>query len=549
MNTWTCAGASRRSRIRSRSPAPPKSRRRRIALIGSSRSSISSTDAAMAPTSGTRSWPLHSVSRRRHSARRSRQALAADLVEDPGVVGVGVRGGAEVGRVPLELVDAGRSAPGPRRPAGSPPRRRRPRRGAARRAGATISVKRSRSSGSAGAAASANSPPARRPAPSVSTTRPARRHRLEPVLDQVLGVDQLAVGGVQLALALLQAEPPAPRLLQPARRARRSARSSAWSSSSEPRISARALLELGDPPVAAVDVEVVEARGGHGVVRRPALLQDAAPAGRARSPRRRSRRAAARARASSASISAIASSLEKPMMLRVSLRPWVPRRPLRVCPARVTRKPGPARPSADSTQSALRAGSSTWACTQPENGESLKSSLPATRSGSAGPRSGRSSSTPSNVSRPRSRSPSMAAEKSSSRSSGTSIIRALRAEHGLDRRAPRAPPRARRRPARPRTAAPRRCSPLARATSARSSCIRAGIRPARFSSDARSRRSSPCRSLSGNWRRSTASRSRRIRSWLALPAGEPLARRAAGGAANASADISADSTSGAPASD
>ena len=55
----------------------------------------------------------------------------------------------------------------------------------------------------------------------------------------------------------------------------------------------------------------------------------------------------------------------------------------------------------------------------------MKTSLPATRSGSAGPRSGRSSSTPSKVRRPRSRSPSIAAAKPSSRSSGTSIIRAL----------------------------------------------------------------------------------------------------------------------------
>ena len=124
------------------------------------------------------------------------------------------------------------------------------------------------------------------------------------------------------------------------------------------------------------------------------------------------------------------------MMLRVSLRPWAPRRPLRVWPARVTRRPLPARPAAVSTQSALRAGSSTCACTQPENGESLNTSLPAIRSGSAGPRSGRSGSTPSNVSRPRSRRPSMAAEKSSSLSSGTSIIRRRRAEDRLDRRAP-----------------------------------------------------------------------------------------------------------------
>ena len=77
MKTWTCAGASRRSRIRSRSFAAPNSSRRRIALIGSSRSSISSTDADIAPASGTRSWPLHSVSRRRHSERRWASPVAS----------------------------------------------------------------------------------------------------------------------------------------------------------------------------------------------------------------------------------------------------------------------------------------------------------------------------------------------------------------------------------------------------------------------------------------------------------------------------------------
>ena len=75
MNGLDGAGASRRSRIRSRSPEAPNSSRRRIALIGSSRSSMSSIEAAIAPTSGTRSWPLHSVSRRRHSDRRSASPL------------------------------------------------------------------------------------------------------------------------------------------------------------------------------------------------------------------------------------------------------------------------------------------------------------------------------------------------------------------------------------------------------------------------------------------------------------------------------------------
>ena len=200
--------------------------------------------------------------------------------------------------------------------------------------------------------------------------------------------------------------------------------------------------------------------------------------------------------ASSPSMSAMASSLEKPMMLRVSLRPWAPRRPLRVWPARVTRRPAPASSAALSTHRALRAGSSTCAWTQPENGESLKSSLPAIRSGSAGPRSGRSSSTPSKVSRPRSCRPSMAAEKSSSRSSGTSITRAE-------------PPRTvsiavRQRASSGATSTSSATngswstvSPLACATSARSSCIRAGIRPARLSSEVRSRRSSLWRWLSG----------------------------------------------------
>ena len=192
------------------------------------------------------------------------------------------------------------------------------------------------------------------------------------------------------------------------------------------------------------------------------------------------------------------------MMLRLSLRPWVPRRPLRVWPARVTRKPAPRGRTASSTHSALRDASPTWACTQPENGESLKTSLPATRSGSAGPRSGRSSSTPSNVSRPRSRSPSIAAAEAApaGRPAPASSGRSRRGRS----RSPcaTAPPRARRRrssatkgssstpmplrPARPRHAARR---------------IRAGTRPARLSSDARSRRSSAWRWLSGNWSRST----------------------------------------------
>ena len=234
------------------------------------------------------------------------------------------------------------------------------------------------------------------------------------------------------------------------------------------------------------------------------------------------------------------------MMLRVSLRPWAPRRPLRVWPARVTRKPAPARPSADSTHSALRDASPTWACTQPEKGESLKTSLPATRSGSAGPRSGRSSSTPSKVSRPRSRSPSIAAAKPSSRSSGTSIIRAL---------APRTVSIAVRHRASSGATSTSSATkgssstpiPLARATSARSSSIRAGTRPARLSSDARSRRSSAWRWLSGNWSRSTASRSRRIRScsrWK--PASHCWACICS--TANDSLDSSAASTSGAWAS-
>ena len=159
------------------------------------------------------------------------------------------------------------------------------------------------------------------------------------------------------------------------------------------------------------DVDVVPAGAQHRLV-------GAAGAG-LRSPRspstarrrRSSSASCASSRSSSSSMSAIASVLQKPMMFAVSARPWLPRVPRRVCPARVTRSPRPSRSAASSTHSALRGGVGDVARTHRLNGRVLEHAAcrrSARRVRWRGRRCGAWTGTPSNVSRPRSCSGSIA---------------------------------------------------------------------------------------------------------------------------------------------
>src|ERR1035441_8995414 len=78
-NRATSSDFSTRREMRNRSFAGPNGRVARMSLTGSRRGWISSSAAPNAPASGTRSWPLHSDRRRRHSWRRSARPVVTIL--------------------------------------------------------------------------------------------------------------------------------------------------------------------------------------------------------------------------------------------------------------------------------------------------------------------------------------------------------------------------------------------------------------------------------------------------------------------------------------
>ena len=268
---------------------------------------------------------------------------------------------------------------------------------------------------------------------------------LELVVDLVLGLDQVAVLGVEAGLVLARAGSAAagPRRAGASSAAMCCSRVLSRSSAREDLVAAP--LEVGDPVVAGRHVEVVEAVAADRVVGGPALVEQ--PGGGLDLLRGGSSRPASGLLDRGELLVDLGERVgvaeaDDVALVAATVRAAPARAGLAGQASRGSRRRR-ARPR-DSTHSALREGSARCRCTQPRNGESWNSSLPATRS-----RVRRRPVRRGRARRPR-RSAGRAAAASRSRSRSPPAGRAARASPGRCRPAPSRSPAASATPRGPR---------------------------------------------------------------------------------------------------
>ena len=277
---------------------------------------------------------------------------------------------------------------------------RRPRRSAAAWRRPEFSWNRSRSAGRRARPPRRTPRRAAPPAPSSSATRPARSMRSSSSLTWSSASTSSPCSASRRALLLAEPVAGADGPPRAATRASRSAARACRAGRPRTRISSRRRSRSAIRASQDATSRSSKPCAAHGVVRRPALVEQP---GRASTSRSRS--------SSPASDSSMRVELLVDLGERVGVaeaddvarspRPCEPRRPDRVWPARVTRRPPPGRGRRrDSTQSALRAGSATWLL-HPAAERRVLEEQPARHAVAVRGRGpGRSSSAPSKVRRP-----------------------------------------------------------------------------------------------------------------------------------------------------